>query len=128
RQWPDATREQVQDAAKAIIKREIAPLVNPHFDGVTDFNTSSLELVGGPAENIRREPPPTLFVPGPNRVVAIQNRNVLKPGYRTNSFKIRKGVGKAVWAEPNALREVPNVDYYDEKEVRGAAYYASKYS
>ncbi len=128
RQWPDAPLEKVQDAAKAIIKRHIAPLVDPRFDGVTDFTSSSLELVGGAGENIVRPTPPTLFVPGPGRTVALQSRNVLKPGYRTNSFKIREHVGQAVWGEPNAMREVPNVDYQDEKEVRGAAYYMSKYS
>lgn len=128
RKWPDAPIEKVQDAAKSIIKRHIAPLIDPRFDGVTDFTSSSLELVGGPGENVMRPNAPTLFVPGPGRVMALQSRNVLKPGYRTNSFKIREHTGQAVWVDPNALREVPNADYQDEKEVRGAAYYASKYT
>lgn len=128
--WPDLPLEKVKDAAKAIIKRHIAPLVdrNARFDGVTDFTSSGLELQGGPGEVLVRPPDPTLFVPGPGRVEAVKSRNVLKPGYRTHSFKLRAHTGQAVIIDPNAMREVPNADYQDEKEVRGAAYYASAYS
>jgi hypothetical protein len=128
KRWPDAPLEKVQDAAKAIIRRNIAPLVDPRFDGVTNFTSNDLELQGGPGENVSRPPAPTLFVPGPGRVMALQSRNVLKPGYRTNSFKIREHHGQASFVENNAWRELQNADYSDEKEIRGAAYYGSKYS
>jgi hypothetical protein len=127
RKWPDAPLNKVQDAAKSVILRHIAPLVDPRFDGATDFTSSGLEWEGGPGENVIRPPAPTLFVPGPGRVLALQSRNVLRPGYRTNSFKIREHKGKATWGDPRAMREVPTSDYEDEKEVRGAAYYMSKY-
>lgn len=97
------------------------------IDAATDFLTSGLTLQGGQGEMIIRPPDPTLFVPGPGRTQVIPSRNVLKPGYRKNTYPIRQRKAQAEWVDPSAMRQLNRASYQDELEERGAEYYAIAY-
>lgn len=94
-------------------------------DAAADFVTSGLNLVMGAGENVIRPAAPTLFVSGPGLKPVLPSRNLLKPGLRTNSFKIRQRHGQAQFVSPEAIgRELNKAGFQDEEEVRGAEYYA----
>lgn len=149
RHSPDADPKKAQDAAEKVVKDGIGRLfgatqrraaANPvqqlakalasamKQDGATDFVSSELELVMGESETVIRPADPTLFVPGPGRTLVLPNRNLLRPGLRTNSYKVRQRRGQAQWADPNTVgRQINRAGFDDEKVVRGAEYYAIQY-
>jgi hypothetical protein len=104
--WPGCDQKKAQDAA-------------------ADFVTSGLNVVLGAGEDVIRPTARTLFVPGPGMTPVIPSRNLLEPGLRTNSFKIRQRHGQAQWVAPEAIgRELNRAGFMDEEERRGAEYYA----
>jgi hypothetical protein len=110
RVWPGASEKKCQDAAK-------------------DFITSGLNLEGGKAEEVIRPNGELIFVPGPGRTVVLPSRNVLKPGLRSNTYRIREQYGEAQWVSPEAIgRGLGQAGTQVEEKIKGAEYYAVAYS
>lgn len=93
-------------------------------DAASDFVGSVLKQALSPSEDVvRGMDEPYIFVPGPGRQVVIPSKNVLKPGFRTFSYKVRAPNGAAQWTDPNDMRSLQNADYSVEEKEQGASYF-----
>lgn len=96
-------------------------------DAAANFVTNGLRQVMGPQEDVvRGSDSRFIFVPRPNRPLALPSRNLLDPGARSNAYRIRERQGSAQWVTPSAgLRDLPRSSYSTEEKDNGAEWYAA---
>lgn len=97
-------------------------------DAATDFVTSRLQRILGPAENVRRpNNKPYLFVPGRAKTLVVPSRNLLAPGQRSASYQVRAPTGQAMWVDPNDTRSLQRAGSVAEEKEYRAHWYGIRY-
>lgn len=97
-------------------------------DAATDFVTSRLQRILGPAENVRRpNNRPYLFVPGRSEQLACPSRNLLDLGQRSASYQVRAQTGQAMWVDPNDTRSLQRAGSVAEEKEYRAHWYGIRY-
>lgn len=97
-------------------------------DAATDFVTSRLQRLLGPAEAVTRgDDKQYLFVPGRAERLVCESRSLLAPGQRSAAYEVRQPTGQAMWVDPNDTRSLQRAGSVVEEKEYKAHWYGIRY-
>jgi hypothetical protein len=126
-----ATRRIAAHIAAMNVKHDVGLSLEQIKDAAEAFVASPLIKALGPSETVTRgDNRPWMFVPGrveANRLV-MASRDIIEPGHKAYSYRVRELRGGASWTTPRAMRSLVAGSAEEEEVTRTAAWYGARWS